>query len=206
MKVFGIGLNKTGTSTLAVCFEHFGFRHTSTNLPLTLAVERGDLEAVFSFAVNYDSFEDWPWPLIYQALDRRFPGSKFILTTRRNVDVWLRSLKKHAALVGPTDFRRIAYGHAVVRGHEREHCAVYERHQREVRDYFVNRPSDFLEVCWENGDGWEKLCPFLGGDVPDLPFPHTNRSSDKTWRRFKRRLGRTFFRGESSEGGPQVSR
>jgi hypothetical protein len=25
------------------------------------------------------------------------------------------------------------------------------------------------------GDGWEKLCPFLGVPVPSVPFPHLHR-------------------------------
>jgi hypothetical protein len=24
------------------------------------------------------------------------------------------------------------------------------------------------------GDGWDKLCPFLGTKIPSLPFPHEN--------------------------------
>ena len=31
MKVFGIGLNKTGTKTLGVCFNQFGYKHKSVN-------------------------------------------------------------------------------------------------------------------------------------------------------------------------------
>ncbi|HEX8335676.1 MAG TPA: sulfotransferase [Pyrinomonadaceae bacterium] len=26
------------------------------------------------------------------------------------------------------------------------------------------------------GDGWEVLCPFLGVEIPDRPFPHENRT------------------------------
>jgi len=29
-----------------------------------------------------------------------------------------------------------------------------------------------LVVCWENGDGWDKLCSFLNKRKPDEPFPH----------------------------------
>jgi len=28
------------------------------------------------------------------------------------------------------------------------------------------------------GDGWEKLCPFLGNAIPETPFPCMNRSID----------------------------
>src|SRR5690606_2198995 len=160
---------------------------------------RGELEPVLAFADRYDSFEDWPWPLLYRELDQRYPGSKFILTTRRDAETWLRSLKNHATLTGPTDFRRVAYGHDMPHGHEAEHIERYERHNREVREYFRDRPEDFLEVCWETGSGWKELGAFLGREVPDLPLPHTNRSADKRsrllWHRATRLLSAALRRG-----------
>ncbi len=38
MKVFGIGLNKTGTTTLGLCLQHWGFRHKSYDLALSPAI------------------------------------------------------------------------------------------------------------------------------------------------------------------------
>ena len=48
---------------------------------------------------------------------------------------------------------------------------VYERHVREVEEYFKQRPRDLLvlDVC--AGEGWEKLCAFLNKPVPPGPFP-----------------------------------
>lgn len=190
MKVFGIGLNKTGTTTLGLCLQHLGYRHTSSNLELTKRVAAGDIEPVLDFAREYESFEDWPWPLIYRELDERFPGSKFILTTRRTPQVWLRSLKNHALLTGPTEFRRIAYGHPIPEGHEPDHLSRYEAHNRDVRQYFESRPDDLLEICWETGSGWRELCDFLGHEVPDVPLPHANRSDSKKKRLLAARIRR----------------
>ena len=199
-KVFGIGLNKTGTTTLAECLKHLGYRHTTSNLELTRCVENGDLAPVFRYADSYDSFEDWPWPLVYRELDQRFPGSKFILTRRRDAATWLRSLKTHALLTGPTEFRRIAYGYAVPQGHEAEHLARYETHNAEVCRYFRDRPGDFLEVCWEEGAGWNELCSFLGRQVPDIPFPHANRTADKSTRILGLASDASTTRSHSGEG------
>jgi hypothetical protein len=189
-KVFGIGLNKTGTTTLGVCLTQLGYRHTSSNLQLTRCVAAGDLRPVFAHADRYESFEDWPWPLIYRELDERYPGSKFVLTTRRDAETWIRSLKNHATLTGPTEFREVAYGHPMPHGREAEHIERYERHNREVREYFRERPGSLLEVCWETGSGWKDLGEFLGREVPDLPLPHANRSTDKrgrlAWQHAKR--------------------
>jgi hypothetical protein len=199
MKVFGIGLNKTGTTTLGLCLKHFGYRHTSSDVTLARHVGRGELEPVFAHADRYDSFEDWPWPLIYRELDTRYPGSKFVLTTRRDAETWLKSLKNHALLTGPTEFREIAYGYPMPHGREAEHIERYERHNREVREYFAGRPEDLLELCWETGSGWKELCGFLGQEVPDLPVPHSNRSVDKRgrllWRGATRLVSRVLRRG-----------
>jgi hypothetical protein len=51
---------------------------------------------------------------------------------------------------------------------------VYDTHVRNVKDYFRDRPEDLLilDIC--GGDGWEKLCSFLGRSIPQARFPHAN--------------------------------
>ena len=44
----------------------------------------------------------------------------------------------------------------------------------EINTYFKNRPNDLLVMNICEGDGWEMLCPFLGTDIPDVPFPKLN--------------------------------
>jgi len=175
MKVFGIGMNKTGTTTLEKCLSRLGFHHHSFDLELTQAVDEGNLDPVFEVADAYDSFEDWPWPLIYEELDERYPDAKFILTTRKDSATWIDSLKRHADRTGPTEFRDIVYGYPMPHEREAEHVQIYEEHNAEVRAYFDDR-DDFLEVCWEEKAEWEELCRFLNVPVPDKPFPHANKS------------------------------
>lgn len=175
MKIFGIGLNKTGTKTLGECLKFLGCNHLNYNeLACSLWVE-GDLNGLQEIASAYDSFEDWPWGLVYAAMDQAFPGSRFILTTRISAEAWYESLCHHARKVGPTRIRKAAYGHYMPQGHKDEHIAFYERHNASVRAHFAGRPGALLEVCWERGDGWEQLCPFLGKEVPSRPFFCVNR-------------------------------
>jgi hypothetical protein len=54
---------------------------------------------------------------------------------------------------------------------------AYFRHINTVQNYFAKRTHDLLILDIPAGDGWEKLCPFLEHPFPDIPFPHTNRSS-----------------------------
>jgi hypothetical protein len=75
--------------------------------------------------------------------------------------------------------RPVIYGYKYPHGYEREHLEFYERHNRQVREFFARRaPQLLLEVCWENGDGWEVLCKFLGHPVPAGDFPHVRPGLD----------------------------
>jgi hypothetical protein len=52
---------------------------------------------------------------------------------------------------------------------------VYHKFHRGVEDHFRGREDKLLilDIC--GGDGWEKLCPFVGKPIPDIPFPHENK-------------------------------
>jgi hypothetical protein len=55
---------------------------------------------------------------------------------------------------------------------------VYDNYIHDARAYFTeNAPDKFLDVCWENGDGWDNLCPFLGCQEPlSNKFPHQRKA------------------------------
>lgn len=113
MKVFGIGLNKTGTTSLGACLERLGYRTKGCSKKLTRGLLLdGNYEDTNYTVENYDAFQDWPWPLIYQYLDKNWPGSKFVLTLRKDPEKWLKSLKRHSLIASPMPWdRRYAYGH-----------------------------------------------------------------------------------------------
>ena len=175
-KVFGIGLNKTGTTTLGTCGKILGYRCLSVSSKLLKEiVDQESYTGVTRAVEEYDFFEDWPWPLIYQYLDKHYPGAKFILTTRKDETTWLNSLINHSMRTNPfRHCRKHAYGYYYPHYKKQEHIAIYLKHNDNVQNYFQKRPAQFLELCWENGDGWEELCGFLGKPVPNQPFPHEN--------------------------------
>ena len=49
---------------------------------------------------------------------------------------------------------------------------VFRKHIEDVRRHFAGRPDKLIELDIPAGDGWEKLCPFLGRPIPEQPFPH----------------------------------
>jgi len=65
VKIFGIGLNKTGTTTLGQCGKILGYRCTSCSRGLLEdVVLRKDFTRVKDAVSEYDLFEDWPWPVV----------------------------------------------------------------------------------------------------------------------------------------------
>lgn len=177
MKIFGIGLNKTGTKTLTKCLYTLGFdRPISCRRDLLIDYRKGDFEKIFEVSDQNNSFADWPWCLMYKELYRRYGSSaRYILTKRKTSIAWLESLKAHSERVHSTEHcRLLAYGHNYPHGFEEYHTDFYERHNNEVHDFFRRNQCEnlLLELSFDAGDGWEKLCSFLDARMPAAPFPH----------------------------------
>src|SRR5262245_21298932 len=173
-KIVGIGLPKTGTTTLGYCFRRFGLKHRTYDMDLALQVKRNQLDRALKEAEKYEAFEDWPWFSIYRELDQRFPNSKFILTLRKDADTYVRSLKGHheregirnPAFVKPPWWDEI-FGVEPSQWNYETSAQRYERHNQQVLEYFADRINrDLLVVCWENGDGWPELSRFLNKRCP----------------------------------------
>lgn len=188
MKVFGIGLSKTGTKTLGTCLQRLGYDHFSWNPDFTRRVLRGDVDEALRVAAAHDSFDDLPWPKLYKLLDDHHPDAKFVLTVRENADVWYRSLIRHAEYKGATEERKLFYGHEIPHGYRHEDVAFYERHAREVQAYFADRPDKLLVICWKHERDWTRLCNFLGVAAPDEPLPHANKRRRRSLKQYLRRL------------------
>ena len=181
-KVFGIGLNKTGTTSLRLALKTLGFRHLDRQPRLFRAWRAGDLRPIMEAADQHDSFEDWPWPLIVPELLDRYGGrARFVLTLRRTPLAWVESLKRHSERTNPGhNPRRDIYGFDYPHGAEGAHIAFYQRHATDVRRLFERAGARdlLLECAWDAGDGWQELCRFLERPVLSKPFPHANRSGE----------------------------
>jgi hypothetical protein len=173
-KVFCIGFHKTGTTSLAVALEKLGYRVTGPNGVRDPNIAKNVYRMAHELVPQYDAFQDNPWPIIFREMDGSYPGSRFILTLR-SPDSWISSQVKHFGRQ-TTPMRAWIYGVGCPQGNESVYLKRFEEHNRAVQEYFKDRPSDLLVLNLSSGDGWEKLCPFLGADVPDIPFPHANKA------------------------------
>ena len=179
--VFGIGLNKTGTTSLMRAFKTLDFGHKHYDPALIDLHFRGRHQEIFRRIQGYETFEDWPWPLMYKEIYENYGRrAKFILTRRASPSVWVESLKRHAERTGPNvGPRSRIFGHDSPEGREGEFVEYYERHLHEVRQYFSDprRKGLMIEVCFEEGDGWKEICAHLGKPAPrQRRFPHLNAS------------------------------
>ncbi len=178
MKVFGIGLNKTGTISLHEALETLGFRSLHWGGPeVRVQVEQALAEGrplVEDFP-QYDAFSDiWALSEHFDVLDRQYPGSRFVLTTR-DEDSWLASRRRHVE----RNLARRAVGRydgTFLTVDEPAWRAQYAEHHERVAAYFGDRP-DLLVLRITEGEGYEKLCPFLGVDPPATPFPFRHRAT-----------------------------
>lgn len=181
-KVLGIGLSKTGTTSLTAALDLLGIR--TMHNPHDGRTQR-ELQSGYprlSILDEYQAATDIPVAPYYPQLDTIYPASKFVLTVR-NVDSWIESARNHWRLI-PSWEADPFYGflHAAVYGclqfDEARFRYAYELHRRNVTDYFADRLDDLLVMDIISGDGWESLCPFLGREIPEAPFPHKNTAAE----------------------------
>jgi hypothetical protein len=174
-KVFCIGFHKTGTTSLKTALKILGYRVTGPNGRHDKNIGENVEALARRIVPKFDAFQDNPWPIIYRFLDKEYPGSKFILTMRPS-DKWIGSVTDHFSK-GKPPMREWIYGPGMANpiGNEAVYVERYERHNREVQEYFSGRSRDFMVFDLAAGDGWVKLCAFVGHHVPeDMPFPWRN--------------------------------
>jgi hypothetical protein len=177
LKIFCIGLNKTGTISLHEALEKLGFRSLHWGPPEArqqIARAKADGRPLVDDLVGYDAFSDiWLLSHNFDLLDRQYPGSKFILTTRE-LGGWLVSRRRHVE-------RNLArkeegkYSGTFLEVDEDAWTEQYHKHHARVHKYFAHRPDDLLVMNITAGDGYELLCPFLGLPVRQEAFPWRHR-------------------------------
>ncbi len=185
-KIFGLGLPKSGTSSLHSALTELGFRSNHNPDDKVTEQEIRDSNYKLSVLNKYDALMDTPIPALFAQLDNAWPDSKFILTVRP-IDDWINSVR-HAGFNQPyarpkkgstVDFyNTLLFGTNVF--NEERFRWVYETHHHTVQRYFSGvRENRLLILDLGKGDGWEKLCKFLEKPVPKNPFPRSNRLEDR---------------------------
>ncbi|MCA8949711.1 MAG: hypothetical protein KDE27_09425 [Planctomycetes bacterium] len=175
-KVFCIGTLKTGTTSIGRALAQLGYRHTSFNKDLLAEYKAGNTQRLLEFARDYEAFDDWPWAIadFYRDLDRAFPGSKFIYTDRALIP-WAKSHYRY--FYANPDW---PHGDESTFDDQFPDTIMLRRNRkRRILEYFKDRPGDLLVIDVTAGEGWDKLCPFLGIEPLTVDFPHANKTADR---------------------------
>lgn len=174
-KVFCIGLGRTGTTTFQDCMQLLGYKHRGWSGPELGLLAMLDLKSILPTIDTYESFDDYPFPLIYKQLAEIYPESKFVLTKRKSADLWADSVIRESNRKRYNDSDNIWYEGELSSPNRRTLLINrYNSHIDSVNRFFSGSPN-FLEVCWEEGDDWQLLCNFLNQPVPLAEFPHRNK-------------------------------
>jgi len=197
MKLFGTGLQRTGTMSLTAALNVLDFRAKQFPKELYPNINHPIIN-------EYDAFTDFPIPLLYKELDKAYPGSKFIHTIR-DEQRWLNSVR-WLFTTGSIKFNVVenTYAHTFHQafyGTTQFDVALflnrYREYNEEVVAHFAERPNNLLIINLAEGDGYEKICPFLGVPIPDEPFPHANKQEGIArirFRKFRRQSSRKLRR------------
>lgn len=95
-KIFCIGANKTGTTSLAATLEIMGYslaNQIDQEIHISKQTYLGNYEPLKEYVEKYEVFQDIPFSVdnFYIVADSLFPNSKFILT-ERNSEKWFESV------------------------------------------------------------------------------------------------------------------
>lgn len=141
--------------------HHLGFSHCGYDRDLMRTLQAGDVEGCLEFASYFNSLDDLPWstPEFVAAYRQRFHAARYVMLERDETS-WLRSY----------------FGYFGERCTPEEALRRFRDHRSRILDLLAGEEHVLrMNIC--AGEGYEKLCPFLGVPVATMPFPFENRGS-----------------------------
>ena len=204
-KVFCVGFGKTGTTSLEAALKDFGYKLGDQAQGELLAQDwfKGRTKKIIKFCKTANAFQDVPFgmPGLFKVLDKNFPNSKFILTTRDDENQWFHSLTTFHAKMFAADGRSTPIADELSKATYRykgwsldimkyyfnypevelyqpqAYKQIYINHNNAVKAYFVDRPDDLLVLNVSEEGSYQKLAKFLGVDVEEnANFPWLNKT------------------------------
>lgn len=177
MKIFGIGINKTGTQSLSDFIGKLGFRtlHDRIRAKSIQAAINGSKRFI-PHLKDHDAFFDFPENLDLEKLLERFPDARFIMTTR-DTEQWVTSRIIHVLhnrTVTNKSWRDI--NTEVWRQQKNEH-------ENLVRETFtrLGKLDQLLivDVCSNPEKAAFEIARFLGVERKKVDFPRRNTGESK---------------------------
>jgi hypothetical protein len=203
-KYFCIGRNKTGTTSLKQAFNDLGFivgNQTVSEKLYDIYFFQDDFDKIISYCKTAEVFQDVPFSYFKTVpyVDKAYPNSKFILTIRDTPEQWYNSITKfHAKKFGKNGripnledlknatYLRKGFMYNTIKAHGTNDqdpynkeimISHYNEHNRDVIDYFKNRPNDLIVINLSVEGAYQKFSEFIGVDCAiDSNFPWENKT------------------------------
>ena len=188
-KIFCVGLNKTGTSSLHWAFKALGYKsvHCLTedrrNIKYIIQSNFEHGKDILHGISEYDVVLDWDLDesshYIFKQFDKCYPYSKFILNTR-DEESWINSRVKHYQRKRDRIKSDPNYDQPWPEINEEKWRNHYKRHHKAVLEYFETRPNDLLIFDISKGHGYKEICDFLNLPRTRKIFPLVNTKNSIT--------------------------
>jgi len=200
MKIFCIGLPRTGTRSFIRACEILGYRgahfdamyHTRQLGRVSIASDKFVHEPGYD---KFNAFADFPIPIpvVYKGLAKHYPDSLFVLL-QRDVDDWIKSWRRLPGGDARDDsdyrnthreYRKKMFGYARCDDSVNNvFVAAYRRHASGVEMHF-NAIGKHRLFVWDlaANPSWKPLCEFVGKSEPAESFPHLNNSREQDLRK-----------------------
>jgi Sulfotransferase domain len=192
LKVVGTGLGRTGTKSMQTALAMLGFgpchhmvemfQHPeSMQLWIDAGEGRPNWEAIFK---DYNSALDYPSAAYWREITSYYPRAK-VLHSVRDPGEWFESVQ--ATILAPDSLARRESDDLPARFFASIRCrlpaqlddrAIMTDHFRRHTNAVISAISAERLLVYQMGEGWERLCKFLGVPVPAEPFPSENSRAE----------------------------
>lgn len=202
-KIFCIGMNKTGTTSVESAFRNMGLRlgRQRDGERLLEDWRAGRFDRILDLARTADAFQDVPFSLpgTYEVLDAEFPDAKFVLTVRSSAERWFESIDRFTRkrlgvdrAITAEDLRDDPYvskgwswrfWESVFDADPRNPLdaerlmKVYRRHNEAVLRHFQDRPDRLLVLDVGGADAAGRLSRHVGRSLGRGGLPCLNAST-----------------------------
>ncbi|KIJ48072.1 hypothetical protein M422DRAFT_777946 [Sphaerobolus stellatus SS14] len=203
-KIIGLGLGRTGTSSLLIAFESLGIKPAYHMFSIIkrkskeefdqwtkIALEGGTVEEIRTLLDPYPVILDYPAAMFPELVYEAYPDAKFILaSTVRDPAKWAlsvqntfgKSREQYRTAPSSDPFWQAWYEFVTKIVDEWFHSGVRYTHGAE--EFVKHRervkkavPADKL-LIYEVGEGWDRLTEFIGIGTPTESFPHVNDTAE----------------------------
>ncbi len=186
MKVFCIGSNKTGTTSMEQAIKKLGFNPIPSTKAYGLYLGGGLKHSKENMIQLFKAFRlrkytanlfcDIPFNLegSHEMLYDMFPDAYFIHLTR-DPEKWFNSVLNWIQLKNAQVMYNWIWKIEFIPENKAEIIDRYHKRNEEIIEFFKDKPR-FLLIDIEDKNKYATLCKFLDREIVVKPFPHANKS------------------------------